>query len=308
MSDTTSEDNILKSIRMNNYFSTTESFDTSCHIDDTNKSHTLDTSDTFNTYVKNKSDFLDTNKSDDTNYTLNTNKSYDTNTSIYDITKSYATNYTLDTNKNYDTNYTLYTNKSDDTSNLCYDKKYQPKNKLKFHHEDITKNSVDITNIGGPPMPIYQGCSSSMPSTRSSTNFSMLSTSQKQQAFETAVQTTGYNLFDLTKITNASLDNTKQIVNNTSFYVFLSLFLILIILLLTMIYYNVIDTVVGIYLIVLFSIIIYIMSVLYRFHTLSQSISSTNVINQDIVANQVQYENSLAMQSQMVLNMMNTLS
>jgi hypothetical protein len=75
-----------------------------------------------------------------------------------------------------------------------------------------------------------------------------------------------------------------------------------------MIYYNVIDTVVGIYLIVLFSIIIYIMSVLYRFHTLSQSISSTNVINQDIVANQVQYENSLAMQPQMVMNVMNSLS
>ena len=203
-----------------------------------------------------------------------------------------------------------------DTSDTTKDNTYYfdttdtKKNDTYYNITDTTKNDTYIldttsTNIGGPPMPVYQGCSSM---SMSMTNLSPLTKSQKQQAFETSVQTTGYNLFDLTKITNASLDTTKLIVNNTSFYVFFSLFLIFTILILVLMFYNAIDNVVGIYLIVLFSIIIYVMSVFYRFHTISQAISSTNVVNQDIVVNQAQYENSIAMQPQMMLDVISTIN
>lgn len=172
-----------------------------------------------------------------------------------------------------------------------------------FSFDDMTNQ-----NIGGPPMPLYKNCHETTTIDQSSLTTSYISNQLKKLAFEQAVKTTGYNLFDQTNITETTFNNTKQIVINTSFYVFFSLFLILTILLLVLMYYQIIDTIIGLHLIILFSLILYTSSVLYRYDTISRIMSTTNVINQQIEQNKIQYENSLAMQPQMMLDIINVIN
>ena len=160
---------------------------------------------------------------------------------------------------------------------------------------------IDCHNIGGPPMPVYKDCQNLTVTTD-------ISNQLKKLAFEEAVKTTGYTLFDQTNATETTLNNTKKIVNNTSFYIFFSLFLIFTILLLVLMYYQLIDFVIGLHLIILFSLILYTSSVLYRYETISVLMSATNVLNQTIEQNRIQYENSIAMQPKMMMDVINIIN
>jgi len=168
---------------------------------------------------------------------------------------------------------------------------------------------IDQSNIGGPPIPLYQECheqSTNLMTTQLTTN--SMSRQLKKLAFEQAVKTTGYTLFDQTNLTETTFNNTRQIVINTSFYVFFSLFLILTILLLVLMYYQQLDLVIGLHLIILFALILYTSSVLYRYETISHLTSSTNVLDQTIEQNKMAYENSIAMQPQMMLDVIDVIS
>jgi hypothetical protein len=171
--------------------------------------------------------------------------------------------------------------------------------------ESLFEDVIDLMNMGGPPIPNFCSLQNNCLVISDSLTVEDIPMDVKQQAFEKHIQTTGYNLFDQTKLTEQQLNNTKRLIINTSFYVFFSLFLIFTILLLVLMYYRIIDVVIGLYLIILFSLIIYIASVLYRHQTISHAISSTNVINQDILQNQMDFENSIAFQPQAIKQVSN---
>lgn len=168
---------------------------------------------------------------------------------------------------------------------------------------------IDYFNIGGPPIPSYDYCEpKEITMTNHMINTNQLSTQIKKLAFQQAVKTTGYTLFDESQVTETSLDNTKLIVNNTSFYIFFSLFIILTILILILMFYQHLELAIGLQLIILFALILYTSSVLYRYSTISRMISSTNVLNQQIERNRIAYENSIAYQPQMILDVINVIS
>jgi hypothetical protein len=142
-----------------------------------------------------------------------------------------------------------------------------------------------MENIGGPPIPFYPQCQ---------VQPIALTFEAKKIAYENFVNSTGYDLFDATKITTNTLNTSNTIVNNTSFYVFFTLFLLLLILLFFMMVTNMIDIVVGLHLLVLFSLIIYTMSVVYRRSTLVNINAATANLAQEIIANKMLYEQSVA--------------
>lgn len=156
---------------------------------------------------------------------------------------------------------------------------------LSFTNTDNISNIQ--SNIGGPP--IY---SNSINSLLTTTN-EYLTNEQKRMAYMNYVNNNGYAIFDYTKITNNNLNAAKTIVNNTSFFVFFSMFIIIFLLLVTMMIYGYLDIMMGMFLILIFSIVIYIASVIYRQNTLSAIENSIKVLNVDIAKNKAEYENSV---------------
>jgi hypothetical protein len=149
-------------------------------------------------------------------------------------------------------------------------------------------NNFDTSNIGGPPIPLYQDCPGH-------TGLQPDITPEKQKlAYETFVSTTGYELFDLTKITDTAANNSINIVNNTSFFVFLSLFFIFTIILLILMYNNIINVVYGLYIIIILSLLIYFISILYRHNTISYILGNTQLLDNAIELNKLNYDNSIA--------------
>ncbi|HSW76404.1 MAG TPA: hypothetical protein VLG50_05140 [Candidatus Saccharimonadales bacterium] len=143
--------------------------------------------------------------------------------------------------------------------------------------------TINESNIGGPPV-------GHIPFITINNN---LTSQQKHAVFQSYLENQGYNLFDFTKITDTSANNEKTIVNNTSFYVFFSIFLILLILLIALVVNGYMNTLVGLYLLLILSIIIYVASVLYRQHTLTSITSSTQVVNEDIKQNKILFDHSV---------------
>jgi hypothetical protein len=152
---------------------------------------------------------------------------------------------------------------------------------------DTSSISNIQSNIGGPPLP-YNLSDSLLTTTNDN-----LTNQQKHQAYLNYVNNNGYALFDYTKITDNNMKAATIIVNNTSFFVFFSLFIIFFILIISLIVYGYLDFMLGIYLILIFSILIFIISVIYRQNTLSYIQSSINVLNSDIVQNKAEYEQSI---------------
>lgn len=143
------------------------------------------------------------------------------------------------------------------------------------------------SNIGGPP--IY---GNSMNSLLTTTN-EYLTNEQKRTAYMNYVNNNGYALFDYTKITTVNLDAAKTIVNNTSLYIFFTIFIIVFLLLITLMIYGYLDVMMGLFLILVFSIVIYIASIIYRQNTLSVIENAIKVLNNDIAKNKAEYENSV---------------
>jgi len=156
---------------------------------------------------------------------------------------------------------------------------------LSFSNFDSISNIQ--SNIGGPP--IYDNMINSLLTTTNQN----LTNEQKRNAYINYLNNNGYTIFDFSKITNNNLNSSIIIVNNTSFFVFFSLFIILFIFLITMMIYGYIDIIMGIYLILIFSIVIYIASVIYRQNTLSSIRNSVDILNVDIAKNKLEYENSI---------------
>ncbi len=100
----------------------------------------------------------------------------------------------------------------------------------------------------------------------------------------------------------------KIIINNTSFFIFFSLFIIFFILILLLMIYQYLDLMPGLYIILLFSIVIYIASVIYRKNTISSIEASTIVLNSEIDQNKTQYENSIIQLPNHVVNVSQTLN
>src|SRR6185437_8784633 len=138
--------------------------------------------------------------------------------------------------------------------------------------EDLSFNDVDCVSrsqsslIGGPV--IGTGLSTYLNH--------QLTAAQKRAAFDTYVSNSGYQLFDLTKITTVSANNDRDIVNGTSFATFFSIWLIILIAMIILMATDMIGTYVGLYLLLIFSIILYIASVIYRMRLLSTISSSTD--------------------------------
>jgi hypothetical protein len=115
----------------------------------------------------------------------------------------------------------------------------------------------------------------------------------KGMAYDVFVKNTGYTLFDLTKITALNTNNNITIVNNTSFYVFMTIFLVMALILIVFMVTGVLNVIVGLHLLLLLSIIIYVLSILYRLNTI-QSIGSASV-DAAITRNRALYEQSIAL-------------
>lgn len=115
----------------------------------------------------------------------------------------------------------------------------------------------------------------------------------KSMAYDVFVKNTGYALFDLTKITALQTNNNITIINNTSFYVFMTIFLVMALILIVLIITKTLNIIIGLHLLLLLSIIIYVFSILYRLNTI-QSIGSTSV-DAAITRNRALYEQSIAL-------------
>ena len=139
-------------------------------------------------------------------------------------------------------------------------------------------------NIGGPPI---NGKCNVIPLTN-------LTPTHKKLAYDAFINGTGYQLFDYSKITNATLENEIIIVKNTSFFIFFTIFLVLFIFIFIAMSNSTLDYMVGVYLIFLFGLIIYIASLLYRNSTIFRIESTLANINQQIAENRVAYEQSFA--------------
>jgi len=176
---------------------------------------------------------------------------------------------------------------------------------LTFSNSDSV--SLSESNIGGPPMPYYRECHDITDTLLTTTNDN-LTNEQKRLAYVNYVNNNGYVIFDYTKITNNNLKSSTVIVNNTSFFIFFSLFLIFFILILLLIVFGYLDFMVGLFLIVIFSIIIYMASVLYRKDTLNAIKNATASLNTEIVNNRIAYENSIIQLPNHVVSVSQTLN
>ena len=152
--------------------------------------------------------------------------------------------------------------------------------------ENINSTSLNAQNIGGPPMPVYRDCQPTI-------NVNNLTDAQKHAAYMAYLNNSGYTPLDYTLLTSATADTSTILVNNTSFFIFFSMFLIITILVLLLMIYNHLDIVVGLHMIVLFAIIIYIASILYRNHTLSAIKMGKDSVDHSIERNRIAFENSI---------------
>lgn len=150
--------------------------------------------------------------------------------------------------------------------------------------EDLSFNTntynFNDDNIGGPNI-------------NSIIDTDNLSVSQKHAAYTAYTSNNGYILFDFTLISNTMRENEINIINNTSFFVFFLLFLLLLLFIIIAIIANKINPMLGLYLLLIFSTLIYMFSVLYRSHTLSQIHFSTNNLNTSIAENKREFDNSI---------------
>jgi hypothetical protein len=160
-------------------------------------------------------------------------------------------------------------------------------------------NLMDIINnpnsiIGGPPL--SKKCNTNFVQ-EDITNLELLNVdmSVKNMAYDVFVKNTGYTLFDLTKLTTLNTTNNATIINNTSFYVFITIFLVMALILIVLMVTNVLNTIVGLHLLLLLSIIIYVMSILYRFNTIINTESAASNVDNAIVRNRALYEQSIAL-------------
>ena len=154
--------------------------------------------------------------------------------------------------------------------------------------ENINSTTLNEENIGGPPIPMYEGCTSIITNTNDN-----LTNEQKHAAYMAYVNNHGYVPFDYTELTTNTANTANTIVNNTAFFVFFSMFLLFIIMILILIVYGHLDIIVGLHLIILFSLIIYVMSMLYRHNTLSIIKTSSEGLNNSIAQNKINFENSI---------------
>lgn len=156
---------------------------------------------------------------------------------------------------------------------------------------------MSIHNMGGPPIPVYKKC----------TNVDQLELlnvdmNVKKMAYDVFVKNTGYTLFDLTKISTTHTENAAAIINNTSLYVFLAIFAVVLLILGILMFTNVLSLTVGMHLLLIISIVIYLLSVMYRISTLSDVRSANAVLNQQIIANKAKYEQSIALMPNAITN------
>lgn len=142
-------------------------------------------------------------------------------------------------------------------------------------------SSFNESNIGGPSF------FSSHP-----TN-DLLTSSQKNNAFNLYTSNDGYILLDFKQITNTSRDNEISIVNNTAFFVFFCLFLILLLFIIIFMIAGKISVMLGLYLILIFATIIYLFCVLYRSHTIGNINISTDRVNNIINENKKNFDKSI---------------
>jgi hypothetical protein len=178
-------------------------------------------------------------------------------------------------------------------------------NDLSFNNTDLISD-MQSTNIGGPPFPFTQ-CQDLRNLLLTTTNPN-LTNEQKREAYLNYVHNNGYIIFDYKKITDNNLQASKIIINNTSFFIFFSLFIIFFILILLLMIYQYLDLMHGLYIILLFSLVIYIASVIYRKNTISSIEASTIVLNSEIDQNKTQYENSIIQLPNHVVNVSQTLN
>lgn len=158
---------------------------------------------------------------------------------------------------------------------------------------DIINNPNSI--IGGPPL--SKKCNTNLVQQEDVNNLELLNVdmSVKSMAYDVFVKNTGYTIFDLTKLTMLNTTNNATIVNNTSFYVFITIFLVMALILIVLMITNVLNTIVGLHLLLLLSIIIYVMSILYRFNTIINTESAAVNVDNAIVRNRALYEQSIAL-------------
>ncbi len=170
--------------------------------------------------------------------------------------------------------------------------------------ENIDSATLNEQNIGGPPMPMYKEC---QPSITTQTNEN-LTNEQKHAAFINYVNNDGFVPFDLTQITASNADTSNNIVNNTAFFVFFTMFLLFLIIILVLIVYEHLDVIIGLHLILLISIIIYVMSIIYRSATLSNIKSAKDSLNSIINQNNIAFENSIIQLPNNLMMISNTLN
>lgn len=170
--------------------------------------------------------------------------------------------------------------------------------------ENIDSTTLNEQNIGGPPMPMYKDCQTSI-TTHLNEN---LTDEQKHTAFINYVNNDGFVPFDLTQLTSANHNVSNNIVNNTAFFVFFTMFLLFLIMILVLIVYKHLDIIIGLHLIILFSIIIYVMSVLYRSTTLSNIKSARNSLDAVINQNKIDFEKSIIQLPNNLMIISNTLN
>ncbi len=160
---------------------------------------------------------------------------------------------------------------------------------------DYSTGSFSDDTCGGPPLYTPRSNES-------------LSSTQKEVAYTSYTSNDGYVLFDLTLLSNTAKNNELSIVNNTAFFVFFCLFLIILIPILIFIVTGYLSAMLGFYLLLILSVIIYLFSVLYRSHLISQINSSTAQINNQIKKNKREFDNSIIQLPNHIHNITESLS
>lgn len=116
---------------------------------------------------------------------------------------------------------------------------------------------------------------------------------KKKNVYLNYLQNLGYTLFDYTELTQNTMDASSIIVNNTSFFVFFTIILVFTIIIIIMMLNKQLDYIFGIYIILIFSTIIYISSIFYRNNTLYDIKSKLMITDNNILQNKINYENSI---------------
>jgi hypothetical protein len=145
---------------------------------------------------------------------------------------------------------------------------------------DYSSGSFMDDSCGGPPLYTAK------------TN-NDLSFTDKHNAYTSYTSNDGYVLLDFTLLSNTAKENDLSIVNNTAFFVFFCLFLIVLVLILMLVVTGYLNAMVGAYLLLILSVIIYLCCMLYRSHLISQIVYSTNKVNSAIKNNKVNFDNSV---------------